>query len=232
MRELDPMRTAVVGVHWQHEVVSPDGVFGPFFAEQVSRHRVASYAAQVAAAVRASGGLVVYTRVAYRPGYPDLIPNTPSFAMVRERQAYLEGAPKARIVDELAPEAGDVVITLVRLTGFFGSELNTVLGAGAWTPSCSPVSPPTSPSPAPCSRRSTTATGRWWSPTRAPPRPTRRIGRAWRHWGTRRGGHHRRGRRPPVEVSRRAGRPVARRPPRPGRSGGRPASPDNGPDSP
>ncbi|MGC4789541.1 cysteine hydrolase [Micromonospora sp. DT178] len=127
MRELDPMRTAVVGVHWQHEVVSPDGVFGPFFAEQVLRHRVASYAAQVAAAVRASGGLVVYTRVAYRPGYPDLIPNTPSFAMVRERQAFLEGAPKARIVDELAPEAGDVVITHVRLTGFFGTELDTVL---------------------------------------------------------------------------------------------------------
>ncbi|RLK25807.1 nicotinamidase-related amidase [Micromonospora sp. M71_S20] len=127
MRKLDPMRTAVVGVHWQHEVVSPDGVFGPFFAEQVSRHRVASYAAQVATAVRASGGLVVYTRVAHRPGYPDLIPNTPSFAMIQERQAFLEGAPRARIVDELAPEAGDVVITHVRLTGFFGSELDTVL---------------------------------------------------------------------------------------------------------
>lgn len=127
MRELDPLRTAVVGVHWQHEVVSPDGVFGPFFAEQVSRHRVASYAARVATAVRASGGLVVYTRVAHRPGYPALIPNAPSFAMIQERQAFLEGTPKTRIIDELAPEAGDIVITHVRLTGFFGSELDTVL---------------------------------------------------------------------------------------------------------
>ncbi|MEU9507969.1 cysteine hydrolase [Micromonospora sp. NPDC048170] len=127
MREPDPVRTAVVGVHWQHEVVSPDGLFGPFFAEQVSRHRVTSYAARVATAVRAAGGLVVHTRVAYRPGYPDLIPNTPSFAMVREQQAFLEGAPKSRIVDELTPEADDVVITHVRLTGFFGSELDTVL---------------------------------------------------------------------------------------------------------
>ncbi|MEH0973341.1 cysteine hydrolase [Micromonospora sp. CPCC 205546] len=134
MRELDPTRTAVVGVHWQHEVVSPDGVFGPFFAEQVARHRVASYAAQVATAMRTAGGLVVLTRVAHRPGYPDLIANTPSFAMVRERQAFLEGAPKARIVDELAPEAGDVVITHVRLGGFFGSELDTVLrGRGVQT---------------------------------------------------------------------------------------------------
>ncbi|MER7334167.1 MULTISPECIES: cysteine hydrolase [unclassified Micromonospora] len=127
MREIDPARTAVIGVHWQHEVVSPDGLFGPFFAEQVARHRVASYAAQVAGAVRASGGLVVYTRVAHRPGYPGLIPNTPAFAMIPERQAFLEGAPKSRIVDEIAPEAGDVVITHVRLTGFFGTELDTVL---------------------------------------------------------------------------------------------------------
>ncbi|SCL44162.1 Nicotinamidase-related amidase [Micromonospora citrea] len=127
MREIDPARTAVVGVHWQHEVVSPDGLFGPFFAEQVARHDVASHAARVNAAVRAAGGLVVYTRVAHRPGHPDLIPNTPSFAMIAERQAFLEGAPKSRIIDELAPEAGDVVITHVRLTGFFGTELDTVL---------------------------------------------------------------------------------------------------------
>ncbi|MFG1888709.1 cysteine hydrolase family protein [Micromonospora sp. NPDC049051] len=129
MRGPDPTRTAVVGVHWQHEIVSPGGFFGPYFAEQVARHRVASYAAQVASSVRAGGGLVVYTRVAYRPGYPDLIPNTPSHAMYPERQAFLDGAPKTRIIDELAPQAGDVVITTVRLGAFFGTELDTVLRA-------------------------------------------------------------------------------------------------------
>ncbi|MFB6396593.1 cysteine hydrolase [Polymorphospora lycopeni] len=127
MQEIDPARTAVVGVHWQHEVVSPDGIFGPFFAEQVFRHDVASYAARVATAVRDSGGLVVYTRVAHRPGYPDLIPNTPSFAMIAQQQAFLEDAPKTRIIDEVEPRGGDVVITHVRLTGFFGTELDTIL---------------------------------------------------------------------------------------------------------
>ncbi|WP_346533737.1 cysteine hydrolase [Micromonospora sp. DPT] len=129
MPEVDPARTAVLGVHWQHEVVSPDGIFGPLFAEQVTRHRVPSYAARVAAAVRSSGGLVVYTRVAHRPGYPDLIPNTPSLAMIRERGAFLEGTPKTRIIGEVTPQAGDVVITHVRLTGFFGTELDTILRA-------------------------------------------------------------------------------------------------------
>ncbi|MEV4544714.1 cysteine hydrolase [Micromonospora echinaurantiaca] len=129
MEEIDPARTAVLCVHWQHEVVSPDGLFGPLFADQVARHRVASYAARVAAAVRTGGGSVVYTRVAHRPGYPDLIPNTPAFALIRQRGAFLEGAPKTRIIDEVAPQSGDVVITHVRLSGFFGTDLDTILRA-------------------------------------------------------------------------------------------------------
>lgn len=129
MPEIDPTRTAVLAVHWQHEVVSPDGMFGPYFAEQVTRHRVASYAARIAEAVRSGGGLVVYTGVAYRPGYPDLIPNTPAFAMVREQGAFLEGSPKTQIIDEVAPQAGDIVVNHTRLTGFFGTELDTILRA-------------------------------------------------------------------------------------------------------
>lgn len=131
MPQIDPARAAVLAVHWQHEVVSPDGIFGPYFAEQVARHRVATHAAQVAAAIRSHGGLVAYTRVAHRPGYPDLIPNTPAFAMIRQQQAFLEGTPKTRIIDEVAPQTGDIVITHVGLTGFFGTELDMILRARA-----------------------------------------------------------------------------------------------------
>ncbi|BCL18117.1 cysteine hydrolase [Micromonospora sagamiensis] len=127
MLEFDPARTAVINIHWQHEVVSPDGAFGPLFAEQVTRHRVAAHAARVVSAVRSRGGLVVYTRTIHRPGYPDLIANTPLFAMISETQAFLGGAPKTEIIYELAPGPGDVVVDQVRLTAFFGTELETVL---------------------------------------------------------------------------------------------------------
>ncbi|MBQ1068370.1 cysteine hydrolase family protein, partial [Micromonospora sp. D75] len=134
MQRIDWEHTAVVGVHWQPEVVSPDGVFGPFFADQVARHGVAANAARVAAAARAAGGLVVFTRVAYRPGYPDLITNTPSFAMIAERGAFLEGDPKTRIVDEVGRQPGDVVVTGTRLGGFSGTELDLILrGRGVRT---------------------------------------------------------------------------------------------------
>ncbi|MDO3686832.1 cysteine hydrolase family protein [Micromonospora sp. C28ISP2-4] len=133
MQRIDWAHTAVVGVHWQHEVVSPDGVFGPFFADQVARHGVTANAAGVAAAARAAGGLVVFTRVAYRPGYPDLIAN-PSFAMIRERGAFLEGDPKTRIVEEVGRQPGDVVVTSTRLGGFSGTELDLILrGRGVRT---------------------------------------------------------------------------------------------------
>lgn len=127
MSELDPTRTAVVNVHWQHEVVSPEGAFGPFFAEQAARHRVASYAARVVTAVRSGGGTVVYTRAVYRPGYPELITNAPLFAMIPEQHAFLEGSPKTQNIDELTPEPDDLVVDHVRLTGFFGTELDLVL---------------------------------------------------------------------------------------------------------
>lgn len=134
MQRIGWAHTAVVGVHWQHEVVSPDGVFGPFFADQVARHGVAANAARVAAAARAAGGLVIFTRVAYRPGYPDLIANTPSFVMIRERGAFLEGDPKTRIVEDVARQPGDVVVTSTRLGGFSGTDLDLILrGRGVRT---------------------------------------------------------------------------------------------------
>ncbi|TDC32135.1 cysteine hydrolase [Micromonospora sp. KC213] len=127
--EMDPTRVAVIGVHWQHDVVSPDGLFGPYFADQVARHRVASYAARLMAAVRSSGGLVVHSRIAFRPGYPDLIANTPAFATIGEQRGFLDGDPKTEIIDEVAPQVGDIVFTHARLTAFFGTELDVILRA-------------------------------------------------------------------------------------------------------
>jgi hypothetical protein len=31
--QLDPSRTAVINVHWQHDIVTAHGAFGAFFAE-------------------------------------------------------------------------------------------------------------------------------------------------------------------------------------------------------
>ncbi|MFD9192289.1 cysteine hydrolase family protein [Streptomyces phaeochromogenes] len=127
MTELDPSRTAVINVHWQRDIVKADGAFGPFFAEPVERRGVIAGADRLNRAARDAGATIVYTRVAFRPGYPDLFANCPLLALVAEHQALEDGTEGAAIVKELTPEAGDLVITHPRITGFHGTELDVLL---------------------------------------------------------------------------------------------------------
>ena len=72
--------------------------------------------------------------MAFQPGYPDLVPNSPLLAMTAQFNCLLDGTRGAAIVDELAPHPGDVVVTHPRVTGFHSSALDVVLrGSGIET---------------------------------------------------------------------------------------------------
>src|ERR1700738_4728036 len=101
---INPRETAVLALHWEVDVVTSEGAFGPFFAEMVNT-----------------------TGVCFRPGYPDLIVNNPLFGLTAERMALVDGMPGAEIIPELAPQSGDFVIDHRRVTAFHGTELNTLL---------------------------------------------------------------------------------------------------------
>ncbi|NMH99541.1 cysteine hydrolase family protein [Pseudonocardia acidicola] len=125
--ELDPRRTAIIAVHFQNDVITPEGAFGALFAEQAAAAGVVPTTAALQEAARAAGALVVYTRVAFQPGYGDLVGNFPLLAMVGQQGCLVDGTPAAGIVDALAPAEGDIVVTHQRVSGFVGSELDTVL---------------------------------------------------------------------------------------------------------
>ncbi|MHA6793094.1 cysteine hydrolase family protein [Pseudonocardia bannensis] len=125
--ELDPRRTAIIAVHFQNDVITPDGAFGALFAEQATATGVVPTTKALQDAARAAGALVVYTRVAFQPGYGDLVGNFPLLAMVGQQGCLVDGTPAADIVDELLPAAGDIVVTHQRVSGFVGSELDAVL---------------------------------------------------------------------------------------------------------
>jgi pimeloyl-ACP methyl ester carboxylesterase len=103
--ELNPSTTAVIAVHLQHDVVSPDGAFCGFFAEQVVERDVFAVIGKILTATRAAGGTVVYTRVAWRSDFSDLVVNSPILAIVSQSQCLVEGSDKAQIVPELTPAA-------------------------------------------------------------------------------------------------------------------------------
>lgn len=131
MISLDPTHTAVVAVHFQNDIVGPDGAFAPFFHAEVRRTGVIARTATLLDAARDAGAAVVYTRVAWQPGYADLVANSPLLGMVVQAQCLHDGTPGAAIVDELTPRDTDVVITHQRVGGFQDSDLDATLrGAG------------------------------------------------------------------------------------------------------
>jgi nicotinamidase-related amidase len=87
-------------------------------------------AAAAVAAARAAGVPVIYVRVAFRPGHPEVSPRNKAFSAVRERGG-LAGDDAMAIHPAVAPEPHEVVVTKRRVSAFAGSDLDVVLRAGA-----------------------------------------------------------------------------------------------------
>ena len=137
MTAIDPARTALVAVHLQNDIVGADGAFAPFFRAEIDRVGTIPTAAQLLDAARAAGPRVIYTRVAWRPGYPDLVANSPLLNIVAQQNCLVEGSRGAAITDEVAPQDGDLVVTHQRVGGFAGNVLDVLLReAGADTVVC------------------------------------------------------------------------------------------------
>nr|WP_271209352.1 isochorismatase family cysteine hydrolase [Rhodococcus wratislaviensis]GLK33869.1 cysteine hydrolase [Rhodococcus wratislaviensis] len=125
--EIDKCHTAVLALHWLHDIVSAEGALGAQFAGEAKRTDVVSTTSGVLDAARAAGVPVVYTRVAFQPGYGDLTENAPLYGHVRQSEALIDGTPGATILDEVAPRCGDVVVTNNRVGGFVNSSLDFIL---------------------------------------------------------------------------------------------------------
>jgi biuret amidohydrolase len=127
--ELNPSTTAVVAVHMQPDIVSADGAFGRFFAAQAAERDVVGVIDKLLDAARGAGVAVVYTRVAWKSDYSDLIPNSPLLGMVVQNKCLVDGTEMAEIVLQLSPHAGDIVVTHKRVGGFTDSDLDEQLRA-------------------------------------------------------------------------------------------------------
>ncbi|MEX5304696.1 isochorismatase family cysteine hydrolase [Kocuria sp. CPCC 205258] len=124
--ELNPSTTAVLTIHCQGDIVGPEGAFAPLFHEQVLARGVIDKIRDLHQAARQAGSLVVYTRVAWAQDYSDLQANSPLLQGVVQAGCLKEGSPQAAIVEPLAPQEGDAVITHQRVGGWT-PELITVL---------------------------------------------------------------------------------------------------------
>jgi nicotinamidase-related amidase len=125
--EINKRHTAVLALHWLRDIVSAEGAFGAQFSAEAKRTDVVPTTSRVLDTARAAGIPVVYTRVAFQPGYGDLTENAPMYGHARQVAALIDGTPGATILDELAPRDGDVVVTNNRVGGFVNSSLDFTL---------------------------------------------------------------------------------------------------------
>jgi nicotinamidase-related amidase len=125
--EIDPRRVAVLGIHWQNDLVEPAGAFGPIFAARVAEKGLVSRTANVFAAARRAGMTVVHVKVAYDAGHREVVRNNALFRTACERNAFVRGTRGVELVEGLRAEPGDFVVEHSRISAFYGTDLQTIL---------------------------------------------------------------------------------------------------------
>jgi nicotinamidase-related amidase len=79
-------------------------------------------------AARQAGIPVIFVRVAFREGYPEVSPQNKSFAAIKARNMTTSDA-STQIHASVAPLPGEPVVTKLRVSAFAGSDLEVLLRA-------------------------------------------------------------------------------------------------------
>jgi nicotinamidase-related amidase len=72
---------------------------------------------------------VVYVRIGFRRGHPDLSSRNRMFANSPYLDQFDESSPATQIVPAISPQSGDIIVTKRRVSAFTGSDLEVVLRA-------------------------------------------------------------------------------------------------------
>ncbi len=70
---------------------------------------------------------VIWVKVCFRNGYPEVSERNQSFSAIRKTSRFTENDPKSAIHPALEPEPQDVIVTKRRVGAFSGSDLDVVL---------------------------------------------------------------------------------------------------------
>jgi nicotinamidase-related amidase len=97
--------------------------------ERIGSESLLARLTEASAAARKAGVRVIYVKVGFREGYPEISPHSLTFARITESESFIEGR-SSEIHPAIAPEHGDVVVTKRRVSAFCGSDLDVLLRAG------------------------------------------------------------------------------------------------------
>lgn len=121
----------MLALHWQVNVIKPEGFFGGMLAEPVARSGVVGRAAAFHDAARARGVPVIFTRFTVPEGEGELVRNTGFMRAVADHQeAFRPEVAGAQVIPEMSGQA-EWVVDNQKLSGLAGSDLaDTLRGRG------------------------------------------------------------------------------------------------------
>lgn len=125
------LRTAVLALHFQNDVLHADGRIRVGLAKtDPARERVIAAGGRLIAGARHLNLPLIHIRIAFRPDYADLVQNCPIFRQVALLGAMKEHTWGAQFYPGLEPDEGrehEFVIRHLRTSGFVGTPLELIL---------------------------------------------------------------------------------------------------------
>ena len=120
-------RAAVLALHWQVNVIEPEGFFGGMLAAPVAASRVVDRAVAFHDAARSRGVPVIFTRFTIPEGGGGLVRNTGFMrAVAGAQESFRPDAPGAALIVPMRDQADDVIDNQ-KLSGLAGSSLPLLL---------------------------------------------------------------------------------------------------------
>lgn len=120
-----PDRTAVLALHWQVNVIKPEGFFGGMLAEPVRVSGVVERAVRFHDDARTAGVPIVFTRFTIPEGEGALVRNTAFMSAVADAQkSFRPDSPGAALIPEMAVLGDhDELSDNQRLSGLAATDL-------------------------------------------------------------------------------------------------------------
>jgi len=137
--EIEVLKTAVLVVDMQNAFVRQGGYFDMIGHDITATGRIISPCQKIISTARQKGIKIIYLQMVYSPEWIDTVePYSPVWhkskvlSLMRQHPEFRNKLPiygtwGASIIEELAPQQGDIVVLKQRHDGFVGTELDNIL---------------------------------------------------------------------------------------------------------
>ena len=126
---IDPSKTAVVLIEYQNDFTSEGGVLHGAVEEVMDKTNMLANSQQVVEAARKAGVTIMHAPITFAEGYNEISAHPYGILKgVVDGNAFVKGTWGADIVDDLAPQEGDIVVEGKRgLDTFASTNLDFML---------------------------------------------------------------------------------------------------------